>query len=221
MHERLIVLEASWDDEFHIKRSVRPFIEGWANQAAISFAYRSYNDRRDLRHWLECFYRDPTADTIYVAGHGLGTRLVGLGDRGINIAPLLSRVFRKAGRPKAVKPKGLLVGACECFGERVRSRILEETNDRLHWVGGYAVEIPWLESTLVDIAFLEYRFRGRMAPLNTIRGRRHGNVDQRHGGNLRTVAKWIREDFPWPPRGDSEWPHGRPADAPRRCRTRF
>jgi len=195
MNERLLVLESCWDDDFRDKKTVRPFIEGWSDLADISCTFRSYNDRDDLQHWVELFYRDSIADTLYIAGHGLGTRLVGLGNRGINLCTLLPKVFKKTGSPKAVRPKGILVGACQCCGARVRSRILEDTNDRLRWVGGYSVDLPWLESTLLDLAFLHYRFVGRVRKGKAPPGA-SWDVDDRQLGNLQAVAKWIRDDFP-------------------------
>lgn len=195
MRERLLVLEASWDDDFGDRRTVRPFIDGWAAQANIAYAYRAYNRTDDLRHWLDLFSRDPYANTLYIAGHGLGTRLVGLGDRGINIAALLIEVFKKTrGRGRA-RTKGLLVGACECFGRQARERILAATNAQLDWVAGYNVELPWLESTLIDLAFLQYRYRGRDKGGATSRRGMTKNRPRQHG-TVATVSRWVCEDYP-------------------------
>ena len=194
MQDRLVVLEASWDDDFTDRRTVRPFIDGWAANARIGCAFRAYNGRDDLLHWLLRFYRDPVADTLYIAGHGDRGRLVGLGDQRIDLASLLREVFESGRAPRGMKNKGVLVGACECLGERLRMRVLADTNRRLHWLAGYSVEIPWLESMLVDVAFLEYRYRG--GPRHRSATREPGAYLQRRYGNIGLVSKWIREDFP-------------------------
>lgn len=194
MYPNLLVLEASWDDGIHDQRTVRPFIEGWAAQSGITTAIRYYNARDDLRHWLDLFYSDPYTDTLYIAGHGKGTRLVGLKSQGINIGALLADIFVKNGRPRAVNPKGILVGACECFGEATQKHILSNTNSRLQWLAGYSVCLPWLESTLVDLAVLEYRFRGRAVPGGLLRG--SSSSDQHEYCDVDGLAEWIWKDFP-------------------------
>ncbi|MFT3912582.1 MAG: hypothetical protein QM704_00425 [Anaeromyxobacteraceae bacterium] len=194
MQDRLVVLEAAWDDEFMDKRTVRPFIDGWAANARIGYAYRAYNGREDLLHWLIRFCEDPIADTLYIAGHGDRGRLVGLDNRRIDIASLLREVFEKGRPQRGGKKKGVLIGACECLGPRLRTRVLANTNRRLHWLAGYSVEIPWLDSMLVDVAFLEYRYRG--GPRHRSMTREPGAYLQRRYGTVDRVSKWVVRDFP-------------------------
>ncbi len=194
MRERLLVLESCWDHEdFSDKRTVKPFIEGWSAEARVGFVYRTFHSRTDLALWLQQFYCDESSlDTCYIAGHGLGTRLMGLGETGINLTALLvNDIFRKGKAPGAVNTKGILVGACQCCPDHVRQRIIEKTNRELAWIAGYSVDLPWTESTLCDLLFLQERFRGRVR-----RNSPTGDLDQRDFGNIKTVTNWVLADFP-------------------------
>ena len=86
-----------------------------------------------------------------------------------------------------------MLGACEIG--RDLDGILAAARGRLDWVAGYAVEVPWVESTLIDLAFLSYLLSGR--EVFAASGKRVARCRQRTAKTTssETAATWVGEDF--------------------------
>lgn len=89
--------------------------------------------------------------------------------------------------------RGLLLGVCEIGNDL--DGILAAAKGRFAWAAGYGVEIPWIESMLTDIAFLNYMLSGR--GVESSNGKR---VVCANLGSIRTrsserAATWLLEDF--------------------------
>ena len=147
----LFILEHPWSDDLTESDSVGPFVEAWARLRNIKTSYRMYHDKEDMTYWIKKFVLSDSIRICYLAGHGKGGRIAGLFN-GINLASL-SEATKLKGKQKKIK-KGILLGTCEIGGKL--SQILEGCGDKIDWVAGYDREIPWLESTLCDLLFIEY-----------------------------------------------------------------
>lgn len=151
----ILVLECPWSDNLSDATSVRPFIEGWATVRQLPFSYRMYYDANSLAHWLNVFAKDKALGACYVAGHGNGGRLSGL-TRDINLASLGKATGRNS---KSSIRKGVLFGSCD-VGSNLDS-FLSGCSNRISWVAGYDRTVPWMESMMCDLLFLEYVLTGR------------------------------------------------------------
>ena len=189
----LLVLESDWGEDLVDARSTRPFLEGLASALDITIVYRTFHTGRDLTHWLRQMFLARSMPRIaYVSSHGEGRFLhASLQEVGIDLRRVLAAAA-KGTRQKHGR-RGLLLGACEIG--RDLDGILAAASGRLDWVAGYAVEVPWVESTLIDLAFLSYLLSGRRVHA------RNGKCVLRR--QLRTTktslsekaASWVGEDF--------------------------
>jgi hypothetical protein len=193
----ILVLEHPWSEELANGQSVKPFLDGWAAVNDFSISYRMYHDHNDLKLWLTKFVRDPKIKTCYIAGHGSGGRLCGLDNKDIYIGPVLSRatVLPKKGVPK-VCDKGILFGACYVGGSL--ENILTNCGEKITWVAGYEIDVPWMESTICDLLFLQYKLRGRLRIDKNDEFYRDANDDYKRTGTVSAnkAASWINEDYP-------------------------
>jgi len=152
----VIVLECPWSDNLTDAESVRPFIEGWAAVRQFPFSYRMYYDANSLTHWLNVFAEDTSLGACYIAGHGNGGRLSGL-NRDINLVSLGKATGDNVKSPNR---KGVLFGSCEVGGKL--DSFLSACSNRISWTAGYDRTVPWMESTICDLLFLEYVLAGRV-----------------------------------------------------------
>ena len=135
MHNRLLVLEGTWDTTLSEHKSVRPMVEGWGDAIGVDVIFRYYEAGPGLRHWLEQFFLPSTmASVCYIAGHGAKRKLAGL-QHDIDHPAILEEVTRAKG--KKGSGKGLLLGACEVGASRKRRALLKRTGKALKWVAGY------------------------------------------------------------------------------------
>lgn len=151
----IFVLECPWSVELTDTTTVRPFVHGWADIREVPFSYRMYYDGATLAHGLELFVSDPNVRACYVAGHGNKGRLGGL-KKDINLMSLAKATTRSTTGPT----KGILFGACD-VGHRLQD-FLDACGRGIGWVAGYERTVPWMESTICDLLFLEYMLSGRV-----------------------------------------------------------
>lgn len=189
----LLVLECPWSDELEDRQSVRLFMQGWADLNKISLSYRMYYSTRDLTLWLARFIKHDEMQVCYIAGHGKGGRLRGH-INGIN----LNKVARSTSSrgPGGHYNKGILLGACD-VGKNLEEFMLN-CGSRISWVAGYDRETPWLEGTISDLLFLEYKLKGRIKTDATGEFIKD-NDDQfifAHARKAARIARWVLEDYP-------------------------
>jgi len=152
----ILVLESPWGEDLSDNTSVRPFIEGWAKLHDISVCYRMYHDAEDLRHWLQEFSSDTSLSACYIAGHGIGGRLSG---RNSNINLMNLAAATSESTPGRNMRKGVLLGTCD-VGNKLQD-FLNACGEGISWCAGYTKTVPWVESTLCDVLFLDYVLNGR------------------------------------------------------------
>lgn len=159
----VLVLESTWEDELQDRTSVRPYMEGWGDALGIRVAWRGYNTRQGLAHWLRVFFQARTNPSIcYIAGHGEGRKLVDVCGGRFDVVSVLKETCPNLPGPArdGTKGKGLLLGACDVGTAAVRQEILDSTKSSLAWIAGYERTVPWHEATICDQLFLTYLLSG-------------------------------------------------------------
>lgn len=186
----ILVLESPWSEDLSDGKSVRPFIQGWAELRDIELSYRMYHNQPDLSLWLESFMCDPDLRVCYIAGHGQGGRLCGL-TKNINLSTIAAATNKK-GRV-GTNNKGILLGACK-VGANLKG-FLNKCGSHIIWVAGYDRPIPWMESTICDLLFLEYIMIGRS------KRNKQGAFLMRNGDFIpqktkyaKVAKNWVRRD---------------------------
>ena len=122
------------------------------------FHYEMFVDRGSLQRIIErimVLYRRPHIRHLYIAGHGDDDGIYGAeGCNRISRTQLRNDVlnfvpFRASGRRG-----GLYVSSCK-FGnfETVNFLIERGVSERLRWIAGYANEVDWIDSSIVDMFF--------------------------------------------------------------------
>jgi hypothetical protein len=189
----LLVLESDWGEDLADNRSTRPFLEGLASALDITIVFRSFHAARDLTHWLrQMFLAQSKPRIAYISSHGDGRYLqASLAEAGIDLRRVVAAASK--GTRKHHGKRGLLLGACEIG--RDLDGILSAARGRLNWVAGYEVEVPWVESTLIDLAFLLYLLSGR--EVMAVNGK---CVLHRQPRTAKTTlsekaAAWVGQDF--------------------------
>lgn len=150
-----LVLESYWSDKLTERDSVLPFIKGLCDLHQWEFFYRSFDSLNDIELWVDKFgrlRRSGAEKIVYLATHGSPTgRLWTLEER----IPLdeLARLLKKAS-----SLVGLHLGSCSLGQEKNLAKLIKET--RLRWVAAYDQEVPWLESTSLDLLFWSWIYSG-------------------------------------------------------------
>jgi len=189
----LLVLECPWSHDLGDKLSVRFFMQGWADLNKISLSYRMYYGTKDLTMWLERFIKHKEIDVCYIAGHGKGGRLRG-NINGINLNKLARSTSSRG--PGGHYNKGILLGACE-VGKNLED-FMNNCGSRVSWVAGYDRETPWLEGTIADLLFLEYKLKGRIKrdSSGTFIKDKNNTFESVRAYKAAKIAKWVLEDYP-------------------------
>ncbi|MBN2172387.1 MAG: hypothetical protein JW819_13790 [Candidatus Krumholzibacteriota bacterium] len=150
-----LVLESYWSDELRSRNSVQPFIKGLCDLNGWEFFYRVFDSRNDLALWIDKFgriRRSGKDKIIYLATHGSRSgRLWTLEQR----IPLEALAKMLAGVPSLA---ALHLGSCSLGQPRILEKLLGGT--ALRWVAAYAEEVPWLESTALDLLFWSWIYSG-------------------------------------------------------------
>ena len=188
----ILVLECPWSDRIDEPKTVRPFIEGWAHLCEFPFSYRMYYDSATLSHWIRTFVMDDRLTVCYIAGHGKGGRLTGL-LKNINL-PSLANVVRNNPKGSGRPGKGILFGACD-IGSSLED-FLNQCGRSIQWVAGYNKTVPWMESTVCDLLFLDYVLNGRIRRDNGLIAQ--GDTDKFSVQSTRSMQKirdWVYQDM--------------------------
>ena len=157
---RLVCLEGYWNDEKLFDQStVQPFLEGLAAlDGGLQVAHRRVGSVGDLgRITTETIWGDlqaTTAPVFYLAFHGRKGRIQ-VGDDEVGLKALTS-AFEGYGDA----PHLLYFGTCGTLGgksgERLAKQLLEHAGSRA--VVGYTEVIPWMQSMLIDLLFMQKFF---------------------------------------------------------------
>ncbi|MFH1278834.1 MAG: hypothetical protein ABIK65_10700 [Candidatus Eisenbacteria bacterium] len=159
-----LVLESYWSENLAERESVLPFVKGLCDLNRWEFHYRTFDSTNDLRLWIKNFdriRRSRAEKIVYVATHGSRAgRLWTL--EGTIPMVTLARILRPA---RSIA--GLHLGSCNLGQPAILDGLVAKTN--LQWVAAYDQEVPWIESTTLDLLFWSWIYSG--AP-RTVRSRR-------------------------------------------------
>lgn len=153
-NHRLLILESTWDERGRYlapEISVLPFFRGMASVMGIPMVFRQFNAKDDLKLLLQDFTKHHRFRYCYIAAHGGDRKIYGIGREEIKLASILTACGRAEG-------KGFIFGACRFVTREMAERFLWET--RARFVAGYAKDIDWIPSMLVDLSFFTHLFQG-------------------------------------------------------------
>jgi hypothetical protein len=155
----LLVLESYWSEDLRERESVQPFVKGLCDLYAWEFHYRTFDSANDLSLWIKNFNairRSSSEKIIYLATHG---------SKGGKIRTLEQSIPTKK-LAQILKPAksiiGLHLGSCNLGQPTILEELAKKTS--LSWVAAYNQEVPWLESTALDILFWSWIYAGVPRP---------------------------------------------------------
>lgn len=192
MKKGILVLESPWSQVITDATSVRPFFEGWslARDKQFPFSYRMFFDSKGLENILIKFVRSKELQVCYIAGHGEGGRLCGAHGQDIN--PV--NIAKATKGMRIIGHKGILFGACD-VGRKLKD-FLYSCGGAISWVAGYEITVPWFESTICDLLFLQYILEGRVIKESGEFKTRKRNFVTLRAKNASQARKWIIQDYP-------------------------
>ena len=150
-----LVLESYWSENLREKDSVKPFIKGLCDLQDWEFHYRAFDSVNDLDLWIGTFNKMRRAGKdkiIYLATHGSKAGKLRTLEESIPIAEL-GKILAQA---KSIV--GLHLGSCNLGQPKILEDLAEKTS--LDWVAAYEQEVPWLESTALDLLFWAWIYAG-------------------------------------------------------------
>jgi len=150
-----LVLESYWSEDLTERESVHPFIKGLCDLNLWEFHYRTFDSANDLRLWITNFNRIRRARAekiLYLASHGSTAGRLWTLEQTIPLRSLL-RIVKQA---KSVV--GLHLGSCNLGKSSMVKKLLTDTS--LQWVASYDREVPWMESTVLDLLFWSWMYAG-------------------------------------------------------------
>jgi hypothetical protein len=159
----LLVLEGPWWTPAHKPKrpSVLPFLEGLEKyKGNFNIYYTNFYEARGFRKALEDDLVHTREDRLflYIAAHG-GSRTVGALESesgksittGMRLTTLLKGVRKVASYSNI---EGMILGSCTLGVNREELLATLKTSP-ISWIFGYACEIDWIPSTLIDLTILE------------------------------------------------------------------
>jgi hypothetical protein len=189
----LLVFESPWNDELESGESVGPFLMGLKDALKIKVISQRFNGRDDLVYYLRKFSEKRSRYShCYIACHGTLGRLQPL-LRDVNAATI-------ADACRGARGRGFIIGACSFGNRRTATAFLRKT--KASFVAGYTKDVPWMDSMLVDLAFLTYLLGGRCRTKResggnrTLVAYRDGSFSVERSRDPLKVARWLYEDFP-------------------------
>jgi len=150
-----LVLESYWSENLRDRDSVQPFIKGLCDLQDWEFHYRTFDSVNDLDLWITNFNkirRSGKDKIIYLATHGSKAGKLRTLEQNIPIARI-GTILRQA---KSIV--GLHLGSCNLGQPKTLEDLAKKTS--LDWVAAYEQEVPWLESTALDLLFWAWIYAG-------------------------------------------------------------
>jgi hypothetical protein len=159
-----LVLESYWSEDLTERESVFPFVKGLCDLNQWELHYRTFDSTNDIRLWIDKFdrmRRSRAEKILYVATHGSRAGKLWTLEETIPM-----NTFARILKP-ARSLVGLHLGSCNLGQPKILDGLVMKTN--LQWVAAYDQEVPWIESTTLDLLFWSWIYAG--AP-RTVRFRR-------------------------------------------------
>ncbi|MBD3336631.1 MAG: hypothetical protein GF355_14055 [Candidatus Eisenbacteria bacterium] len=154
-----LVLESYWSENLTERDSVLPFLRGLCDLYRWESHYRTFDSANDLDLWTGQFNRLRRAGQekiVYIASHGSSAGVLTTVEQKIPLDQLLHAL-----RP-AKNIVGLHLGACSLGQPPILEEILKKTS--IDWVAAYDRDVPWLESTMLDLLFWSWIYAGAPRP---------------------------------------------------------
>jgi hypothetical protein len=154
-----LVLESYWSEDLRERESVQPFVKGLCDLYLWEFHYRTFDSTNDIKLWIENFNkirRSACDKIIYLATHGSKAGRVRTLEQSIPIASL-ARILKPA---KSIV--GLHLGSCNLGQPKILDQLIHKSS--VDWVAAYDQEVPWLESTALDLLFWSWIYAGVPRP---------------------------------------------------------
>lgn len=160
----LLILEGPWwtPADKPKRPSVLPFLEGLEQYKGNFNIYHSnFYETQGFRRALEDDLVHTREDRLflYIAAHG-GSRMVGAMESesgktittGMRLTTLLKDVRKVASHSNI---EGVVLGSCT-LGTNRSDLLATLKASPITWIFGYACEIDWIPSTLIDLSILEH-----------------------------------------------------------------
>ena len=154
-----LVLESYWSEDLRERESVQPFVKGLCDLNAWEFHYRTFDSANDLALWIDNFNtirRSGCDKILYVATHGSKAGRLRTLEQNIPIHTL-AKILAPA---KSIV--GLHLGSCNLGQPKILGQLARKTS--VNWVAAYDQEVPWLESTALDLLFWSWIYAGVPRP---------------------------------------------------------
>jgi hypothetical protein len=154
-----LVLESYWSADLRERESVQPFVKGLCDLNAWEFHYRTFDSTNDLKLWIENFNtirRAGKDKIVYLATHGNRAGKLHTLEQNIPLQSL-ARILKPA---KSIV--GLHLGSCSLGQPENLENLARKTS--VEWVAAYDQEVPWLESTALDLLFWSWIYAGAPRP---------------------------------------------------------
>jgi hypothetical protein len=158
-----LALESYWSEDLASRESVQPFVKGLCDLYQWEFHYRTFDSGNDIKLWVDNFNRIRRSGrhkVVYIASHGSSRVLATLEEK----IPTKVLVSALKAAPSIV---GLHLGACSLGQEPLLNGIMRKTS--LQWVAAYDREVPWMESSILDLLFWSWIYGGVPRPKRTRR----------------------------------------------------
>jgi hypothetical protein len=159
-----LVLESYWSEDLRERESVQPFVKGLCDLNAWEFHYRTFDSANDLKLWINNFNtirRSRSDKIVYLATHGSKAGRLRTLEQNIPLATI-ARILAPA---KSIV--GLHLGSCNLGQPKSLEKLAHKTS--VQWVAAYDQEVPWLESTSLDLLFWSWIYAGAPRPKRTRR----------------------------------------------------
>jgi len=159
-----LVLESYWSENLAERESVHPFVKGLCDLNLWEFHYRTLDSANDAKSWNRNFNgirRSGTEKIVYLASHGSKAGKLATLEQNIPADELVQAL---KGASSIV---GLHLGSCNLGQPKILTDLVERTS--LRWVAAYDTEVPWMESTTIDLLFWSWMYAGAPRPVRTRR----------------------------------------------------
>lgn len=150
-----LVLESYWSENLRERESVQPFVKGLCDLHDWEFLYRTFDSGNDLRLWIRNFNsirRTGRDKIVYIATHGSKAGKLWTVEQRIPLRSLARSL------EPARSIVGLHIGSCNLGQPSNLAKLAGKTS--LDWIAAYDQEVPWLESTSLDLLFWSWIYAG-------------------------------------------------------------
>lgn len=150
-HTGLAIAECRW---WHSGNdSVRPLFEtlaGIIEGNPHSVRYDMFSEENSLRYIISDIASLGQYHSLYIASHGSGGAVSGLGSSSIS-RTVLRNIFRTADPYGTIS--GIYFGSCLVGNQANAGYWLDPNMTNLKWVAGYTQSVDWVDSSAIDMIF--------------------------------------------------------------------